>query len=270
MEIRKCWVGLVAAGIIALAAHTTPAQSRASLGSPLPERWKADLPGGVKMEFVLVRPGTVAMGSEKGEDDEKPIHKVTFNRPFYMGQQEVTQAQWKAIMGENPSNFKGDDLPVENVSWTDCQAYLLKLQEKLPGGVIGRLPSEAEWEYACRAGGTKEFSEGDDGTCIADYAWTVVNSEHKTHRGASKKANKWGLYDMHGNVWEWCEDWYDERYYENSPPNNPQGPPEGDRRIIRGGSWGYFPEWGRAAYRNWSSPDVRHSDVGFRIVCEVR
>ncbi|HEY7545724.1 MAG TPA: bifunctional serine/threonine-protein kinase/formylglycine-generating enzyme family protein, partial [Blastocatellia bacterium] len=180
--------------------------------------------------FVQIPQGEFLMGSEKGEGDEKPAHKVRISRPFEMGKYEVTQAQWEAVMGNNPSNFKGANLPVENVSWNDAQEFIQKLNARNDGYVY-RLPTEAEWEYACRAGSTGDYAGNLD-----EMAWHGSNSASKTHSVGQKKPNAWGLHDMHGNVWEWCMDWYLENYYSQSPSADPPGPGTGSLRVSRGGS----------------------------------
>jgi len=163
------------------------------------------------MEFVLIPAGTFTMGSPDSDsnayDHEKPAHQVTISEPFYMGKYEVTQAQWKAVMGENPSRFKGDDHPVENVSWEDVQQFIQKLNAK-EGKEACRLPTEAEWEYAARAGTTTIYSFGNNASQLGNYAWYDENSGNTTHPVGDKPPNPWGLYDMHGNVWEWVQDWY--------------------------------------------------------------
>ncbi len=176
----------------------------------------------------------------------------------------VTQKQWKAVMGSNPSYFKGDDLPVEKVSWDDAQELIRKLNQR-EGGDTYRLPTEAEWEYACRAGTTTRFSFGDDESRMGEYAWYVGNSRDRTHPVAQKEPNSWGLYDMHGNVREWCQDRYGD--YPLSSVIDPKGPSGGSGRVYRGGSWRYEPRRRvRSAYRNWYNPDFRYIDLGFRLL----
>jgi formylglycine-generating enzyme required for sulfatase activity len=190
----------------------------------------------IGMKFVLIPAGEFTMGSpenEQGRDSNEPQHKVKITKPFYMQTTEVTQAQWKAVMGNNPSYFKGNDLPVETVSWDDAQEFIKKLSAK--EGVKYRLPTEAEWEYACRAGSTTKFYFGEDESKLDEYAWYHNNSDGKTHPVGQKKPNAWGLYDMHGNVWEWCQDWYGADYYKNSPAEDPQGPASAESRVLRGG-----------------------------------
>jgi len=220
-----------------------------------------DLGGGVKMEFVLIRPGSFMMGSEKGADDEKPVHNVTITKLFYLGKYEVMQEQWEAVMGANPSSFKGPKNPVENVGWEDCQTFLRKLSERVPGGVF-RPPTEAEWEYACRAGTTTEFCYGDDQGGLGEYAWYDGNSEHTTHPVGQKKANAWGLFDMHGNVWEWCSDWFGK--YDGNPATDPTGAASGQYRVGRGGSWLYGPEYCRSANRGYNTTKDRIYTNGLR------
>ena len=232
-----------------------------------------DLGRGVKMDFVLIKAGSFMMGSEKGNANEKPVHKVTITKPFYIGVYEVTQAQWKALMGDNPSLQKGDDLPVENVSWEDCQGFLAKLKEKAGKGMMCRFPTEAEWEYACRAGAKTEYSFGDDVGSLEDYAWFGANSQNENHPVGQKKPNAWGLYDMHGNVSEWCSDWFDAAYYAKSPPEDPKGPASGEFRIARGGSWRDDAGSTRSASRYWLVPSRTFSDsdrVGCRVVMSAQ
>ena len=161
---------------------------------------------------------------------------MTITKPFYLGKYEVTQEQWEAVMGSNPSNFKGPKNPVEQVSWDDCQEFLDKLNAKA-GGQGGKfvLPTEAQWEYACRAGSTGKFCFGDDEKQLGEYAWYDENSDSKTHPVGEKKPNAWGLYDMHGNVWEWCQDWYGA--YGAEAVDDPSGPTTGSGRVFRGGGW---------------------------------
>jgi formylglycine-generating enzyme required for sulfatase activity len=182
-----------------------------------------------------------------------------------MGIHEVTQAQWKALMGNSPSSFQGDDLPVEQVSWEDCQKFLAKLTGKVGQGLTCRLPTEAEWEYACRAGSQGEYCFGDDERSLGEYAWYFANSEGKTHPVGQKKPNAWGLYDMHGNVWEWCADWYGD-CYSPSAATDPKGPASGMARVLRGGSWYCYPELCRSADRFRLKPAHRTTLSGLRVV----
>ena len=185
-------------------------------------------------EMVYIAGGTFTMGSNDGDDDEKPTHRVTVSS-FYMGAAEVTQALWKAVMGSNPSYFKGDNLPVEKVSWNDCQSFIRKLNQLTGKGY--RLPTEAEWEYA--AGGGEDYRTKWAGTdyesSLGDYAWYDANSGSTTHTVATKSPSRLGLYDMSGNVWEWCSDWYGD--YSSNSQINPKGASTGYYRVLRGGCW---------------------------------
>jgi formylglycine-generating enzyme required for sulfatase activity len=214
-----------------------------------------DLGGGVTMDLVLISPGTFTMGSDKGGDER--AHQVTLTKPYYLGKTEVTQEQWQQIMGSNPSEFKDAKNPVENVSWDDCQEFVVKLRKKVPGQMF-RLPTEAEWEYSCRAGTT-----GDHAGNLDDMAWHDGNSSQKTHPVGGKKPNAWGLYDMHGNVWEWCADWFGD--YPNGAVTDPTGPNTGSARVFRGGSWCFVGSYCRSAFRHRYAPDLRDRNVGFRV-----
>jgi formylglycine-generating enzyme required for sulfatase activity len=205
-----------------------------------------------------------------GYDDEKPPHQVRISTPFYLGNYEVTQGQWQAVMGQNPSQFKGDALlPVENVSWKDVQEFLRRLNAR-EGGPKYRLPTEAEWEYAARAGTSTAYSFGDSERQLREYAWYDGNSGNKTHPVGQKKPNEWGLYDMQGNVWEWVQDWYGKDSYTSAAVTDPQGPPSGSHRVIRGGSWYYGAGSCRSAYRGHYGPGYRGGHLGFRLLREVR
>lgn len=232
------------------------------------------LPDRIPVRFRLVPAGAFPMGSpadEQGRDgDEGPVHPVTISRDFYLGIYEVTQAQWEAIMGENPSVFQHteDHLqhPVESVSWSDCQVFIDKLN-RLGAGRF-RLPTEAEWEYACRAGTTSRFYWGDDPKeyLVNEYGWVNSRSFATTHPVGQKKPNAWGLYDMNGNVWEWCQDWYGP--YPEGPQTNPTGPSEGKGRVFRGGSWYDFPVSQRSANRHRHGTERGYTAIGLRLVWE--
>jgi formylglycine-generating enzyme required for sulfatase activity len=217
------------------------------------------------MKLKLIEAGEFMMGSEKGKENEKPVHKVKITRPFYIGVYEVTQAQYEKVMEENPSYFKGPNRPVERVKWDDAVLFCMKLSEK--EGVKYGLPTEAEWEYACRAGTTTEFYWGDE--MDERYAWNHRNPEGRTHDIGKKKPNAWGLYDMSGNAWEWCSDWYGGDYYEDSPKEDPRGPRSGIYRVNRGGIGGYSPILARCAYRGLQAPGSACNIDGFRVVREV-
>ena len=216
----------------------------------------------VPQGFALVPAGSFTMGSPANEDgrssDEKQA-EVTLSRPFWLAKTEVTQAQWEAVMGSNPSSFKGPNLPVENVSWEDAQAFIAKLNEKkiLPPGWEFALPTEAQWEYACRAEEKGPYSGGS----LDEVGWYDGNSRSRTQEVGQKKPNAWGLHDMHGNVWEWCADWYEDTLKGGTDPT---GPSSGDSRVRRGGSWGNSASSCRAAYRFRDSPGSRSYSLGFR------
>lgn len=215
------------------------------------------------MELILIPAGEFLMGANDGDMDEKPAHRVRITRPFYLAKYPTTQAQWEAVMGSNPSRFKGDpNRPVENVSWDDVQEFLRRLTEK--EGKSYRLPTEAEWEYAARAGTTTAYCFGDDPKLLREYGWYVENSEQTTHPIGQRKSNAWGLHDVHGNVWEWVNDWFDEAYYQKSPPEDPQGPEDGQYRVVRGGSWFYGARSLRVSTRRRSGPGYRSVRLGFR------
>ena len=218
---------------------------------------------GVKMTFCWCPPGEFMMGSPETEkdrfDDEDQVH-VTLTKGFWMAKTQVTQKQWVAIMGDNPSCFNGDNLPVESVSWNDAQEFLEKLNEKIGNTDGGKmvLPTEAQWEYACRAGEPGPYPGG----TIDEVAWYWDNSEDETHPVGMKKSNAWGLYDMYGNVWEWCADWYDD---ELEGGIDPSGPASGTYRVSRGCSWFSNAYSCRAAYRNNGTPSLTVNRLGFRV-----
>ena len=220
---------------------------------------------GVSFEMIAVKGGTFTMGgtAEQGsgcDNDEKPTHNVTLS-DYYIGKFEVTQELWKAVMGSNPSNWKGDNLPVETVSWNDVQKFIEKLNQKT--GANFRLPTEAEWEYAARGGNKSRGYKYSGSNNIGDVAWYTDNSGSKTHQVGTKSPNELGIYDMSGNVWEWCQDWYGN--YSSSSQSNPTGPTSGSRRVGRGGSWGYNAKICRGSHRCNRYPDSRYYDLGFRL-----
>ena len=214
---------------------------------------------GVEFAFRWCPAGTFMMGSptsEEGRYDWEKQHRVTLTKGFWMMETEVTQKQWKAVMGNNPSRFKGVNLPVEHVSWNDCQEFCTKCTKL---GLPVQLPTEAQWEYACRAG-TKGAFAGP----IDDMAWYSSNSGSKTHPVGTKKANAWGLCDMHGNVWEWCADWNGD--YPSGSVADPTGPSSGSDRVYRGGDWSYCAQLCRSACRRCDGPGYRGFNLGFRVV----
>ncbi|MDY3733019.1 MAG: SUMF1/EgtB/PvdO family nonheme iron enzyme [Alloprevotella sp.] len=217
---------------------------------------------GVSFNMVYVAGGTFQMGSNDGESDERPVHSVTLS-DYYIGQTEVTQELWQAVMGSNPSfsRTKGAKNPVNNVSWNDCQEFISKLN-RLTGGCF-RLPTEAEWEYAARGGNKSrgyKYSGSDD---LGSVAWNEDNSGKEVHPVGSKSANELGLYDMSGNVWEWCSDRYGD--YPSSPQTNPTGPSSGSDRVGRGGSWVNSAAYCRVAYRNYGTPTGSGDALGLRL-----
>ncbi|MFC0211903.1 formylglycine-generating enzyme family protein [Paenibacillus chartarius] len=227
-----------------------------------------DLGHGVTMEFVQIHPGSFTMGSSLhvGEGDEALEHKVSITKPFYLGKYEVTQEQWGALMGNNPSHFKGEQLPVDSVSWDEAQLFVTKLQEKT--GRRFTLPTEAQWEYAARAGTTTKWDFGDSESMLGGYAWFGENSGEATHPAGQKKPNAWGLYDMYGNVQEWCNDWYASPYPQGDA-SDPQGPNSGESRVLRGGAWGDDFTMVRSSYRNAAGTDAKTAGIGFRVVMMV-
>jgi formylglycine-generating enzyme required for sulfatase activity len=222
------------------------------------------------MKFAYVPAGSFSMGSPKSEigsySDERPQHNVTISQGFYLGQYEVTQAEWQAVMGTNPSNFSrcGGNCPVERVSWGDVQQFLAKLNARNDGWKYS-LPTEAEWEYAARSAVPESFARN-----LAAVAWYIANSGGHTHPVGQKQPNVLGLYDMHGNVWEWCQDWYDKDYYASSPSTDPQGPASGQFRVLRGGSWDCLARCARTAIRYVGALPKDHDfKFGFRVVAST-
>ncbi len=250
------------------------------------------------MTLVRIESGSFQMGTTKEQidqlmrlfpepkrvwyEDEHPQHPVKITRPFFLGIHPVTQDQYQAIMDRYSSHFEGsDDLPVESVSWLDAVNFCNKLSEKdkrTPfyringtdvadvGGNGYRLPTEAEWEYACRAGSATLFPFGDDAGKLGEHAWFADNSDDKTHPVGKKSPNAWGLYDLLGNVWEWCADWYDKNYYASSPAADPPGASRARNRVLRGGSWNFSARDCRPACRHGHWPGERYViNLGFRV-----
>ena len=229
----------------------------------------------IGMTFVRIPGGTFLMGSppdEHGRFQGETQHEVTVSRDFYLGVRAVTQAEYAKVIGANPSFFQvSPDHPVDSVSHSDAQRFCRMLSRRRDEQTAGRryrLPTEAEWEYACRAGAKTAFSFGNDGADLARYAWYEENSGLKTHAVGSKQPNAFGLYEMHGNVWEWCSDWYSGTYYASSPSTDPQGPESGTVRVLRGGSWDSELGFLRCASRLGCAPDDTIDVVGFRVVLE--
>jgi formylglycine-generating enzyme required for sulfatase activity len=251
-------------------APTTSGTATSAASAKVGETAKIEIPGtNVTIEMVSIPGGSFEMGSpadEEGRHDvEGPVHTVKLS-PFWMGKYEVTQAEWKAVMGSrsNSSYFKGDDLPVEMVGWYECQEFIRKMNEKVPGGGF-RLPSEAEWEYACRAGSRSRYCFGNSDSGLGEYAWSTSNSGNQTHPVGQKRANAWGLYDMHGNVSEWCQDWYHDSYTGAPSDGSAWESPSGSVRVLRGGSLFLDPWYCRSSNRFGSMPDFTLNDFGFRL-----
>jgi len=228
---------------------------------------------GVRQAFRWLPPGRFLMGSPEDEHnrlDNELQHEVILTRGFWLAETACTQALWQSVTGKNPSHFKGERRPVEQVSWNDVQDFIARLNGAVPGLEV-RLPTEAEWEYACRAGTTTPFSFGEDITpeqvnYDGDYPYRSGKkgrSRGETVEVASLPANPWGLYEMHGNVWEWCQDWYG--VYPEGSVADPTGPDPGGRRVLRGGSWIDFGRDARSAYRDHSEPGLRRGSLGFRL-----
>jgi formylglycine-generating enzyme required for sulfatase activity len=235
-----------------------------------------DLGNKETMKLVLIPAGKFLMGSpetEKDRHESETQHEVTISKPFYMGQYEVTQAQWEALMGPKPPNFEGGNRPVQCVSWQESQEFCKKLSAK--AGCTVRLPTEAEWEYACRAGTKTQYYFGDDASQLGQYAWYKDNSGEQTHDVGGKLPNPWGLYDMHGNLCEWCQDWSAD--YPAGPQTDPKGPSYGIERpggggtirVLRGGSGDEDASRCRAAGRSGYLPTYRVAFHGFRVAMDA-
>jgi formylglycine-generating enzyme required for sulfatase activity len=233
-----------------------------------------DLPGGATMEMVWIEPGTFMMGSPAGEvgrsPDEGPQHQVTLSKGFYLGTYEITQGQWSAVMGRGP--WSGDDkvpespdIPATFLSWNDLQGFVHTLNVET-GDSLYRLPTEAEWEYACRAGTKTRWSFGDEESQLGAYGWYKANAvgEQYGHAVGTKKPNPWGLFDLNGNVTEWCQDWYGA--YSGSSQTDPPGPATGSYRVKRGGFFGDDAQGTRSAFRYFGSPGYRDSSLGARLL----
>ena len=264
-----------------------------ALGVPVEKT--VDLGGGVKLELVLIPAGEFMMGGEDSPEEvarksggievqlgwsrnEQPQHKVRITKPFYMAKHEVTQEQWERLIDKNPSERKGAKNPVDAVSWDDCQKFVKRLNGLGKKTTTWRLPTEAEWEYACRAGTATAFHTG--GTLSTDEAnydgrRTYGDGKKGEYRATTTavgtfKPNAFGLYDMHGNVLEWCTDRYKKDYYKHSPKDDPSGPATGEFRVLRGGSDFLDPAYCRSAYRYYNEPDLGNCNFGFRVVAVVR
>jgi formylglycine-generating enzyme required for sulfatase activity len=269
---------LIVAAVLYFKSRGGGAGPHGKAGERPPEAITVDLGDGVKMEFLSLPPGKFTMGAAPGEDgayaDESPQQTVIIDKDIWIGKYEVTQAQWQRVMSNNPSGFQeaGPSAPVESVTWDDCAVFFEKLNALLASNSNGpalkgfRLPTEAEWEYACRAGTTTRFSDGGYAGEVTEFAWCSANSENTTHPVGQKKPNAWGLYDMQGNVWEWCSDWYGT--YSEGLKKNPTGQPYGASRVLRGGSWAGYTLSTRSGRRFFSLPSVSTNEFGLRAAWE--
>jgi len=259
------------------------AAAQKALAEHCDKEMKIDLGGDTTMTFVAIPKGTFLMGSAEGLRDERPLHKVTLSTPFYMGKYEVTQAQWEALMGEDPRLAKarknprqahnvGPNKPMYGLSWTDCQKFIAALKKKRPN-LHFRLPTEAQWEHVCRAGSRTEYHFGNDAARLADSALVCADDAPPLRERdpldttvGKRQPNALGIHDLHGSMWEWCQDFYGGDYYAAAPVNDPQGPNNGLLRVLRGGSWFRYGRYARSAYRHSAHPDAVSSDFGFRVV----
>ncbi len=228
----------------------------------------------IDMDLVLIPAGVFTMGAPELDTDayvdERPAHRVEISRSFYLGKFEVTAGQWQALMGPSSSLGQKDAAyPVTQVSWDEVQAFIRKLQAREPG-VTYRLPTEAEWEYAARAGSMTRWSFGDQDDDMHLYGWYEHNANGAAHPVGQLKPNAWGLHDMHGNVWEWVGDRYDKDYYQRAVTRDPQGPERGRYRVFRGGGWSGKAGYARSSARRYVSTGFRHPTIGFRLLREGR
>ena len=241
-----------------------------------PDNGMGTITNSIGMKLVLVPKGTFMMGSPESEErrrKDETQHQVTISKDYYLCVTEVTQGQYEKVIGTNPSSFQGDTIkgrsfnhPVERVSWEDAVEFCKKLSdlpEEKKAGRVYRLPTEAEWEYACRSGSKSAYSFGESSKSLGNYAWFGENSKGQTYPAGEKKANAWSLYDMDGNVWEWCSDWYGD--YPNGAVSDPVGPRGGSSRVARGGSWGNGAADCRSANRDGNVPSFRDFSLGFRL-----
>jgi|LSQX01.3.fsa_nt_gb formylglycine-generating enzyme required for sulfatase activity len=223
----------------------------------------------MNLELVWIDPGQFEMGSNDGNDNEKPVHRVNITHGYWLGKTEITQAQWRSVMGSDPGHFKGDNLPVENVSWEDCEKFCKKLTDReqkagrLPNGYVYRLPTEAEWEYAARGGIKSKGFEYAGGDNIDSFGWYYENSMDKTHPVGRKKPNELGLYDMSGSVYEWCYDKYGS--YTSDDKTNPSGSLQSWCYVYRGGSWYLGASYCRTTFRDCLRPLSFHAYLGLRV-----
>ena len=278
---RRRWVGSLVAVVVCLAMADRPGRSDDAKGERKPG---TVITNSIGMELAYIPAGEFLMGSPDSDtratEDEKPQHRVRITEPFRLGVHEVTQGQWETVMGTTPWKGKkyvkeGNRYPAAHVSWDDATKFCRKLTMKergagwLQAGESYRLPTEAEWEYACRAGTTTRYHFGDGEGSLGEYAWYKDNTrsvgEEYAHEVGRKRANAWGLHDMHGNVMEWCSDWLGMEYYGKSPLADPQGPPQGLVRVPRGGVWRNPAKSCRSATRSGNHPSYRFFYLGFRL-----
>lgn len=221
------------------------------------------------MEFVWIQPGAFLMGSADGPEDERPVRRLAIGRGFWIGKYEVTQEQFCAVTHRRPSINEGDSNPVDKVSYEDAQEFLADMNRKVPApaGYVFRLPTEAEWEFVCRAGAKTRYPNGNDPAGLKFMAWFKDNSDFKTHPVGQRQPNAWGVYDMLGNVAEWCADWL--APFSPTETADPTGPAKGSHRVIRGGSFADVSERISCSFRGGVPPSFRHGYVGFRVVCAV-
>ncbi|MFO0926529.1 MAG: SUMF1/EgtB/PvdO family nonheme iron enzyme [Gemmataceae bacterium] len=233
------------------------------------------LEGPFELTFVLIPPGSFWMGALPDErwmdDDEHPRHRVTLTNGFYLASCPITREQWQTVTGLDRGSGRGERRPIERVARADCEDFCERLSERLDRRV--RLPTEAEWEYACRAGTSTLFCSGSDVDALRQVGWCSYTGDWDSSGGSrsvgERRPNSWGLYDMHGNVWEWCADWFDARYYERSPAVDPPGPAEGTACVVRGGSWRGGPWFCRSAERRDLPPGTREINLGFRVAVDL-
>jgi formylglycine-generating enzyme required for sulfatase activity len=269
-------VGILVSSLLLVAIALALYQIYQKMRGPKKNEITVDLGDGVNLKMVLVGPGDFQMGSPDSDSRagplEKPQHQARIAKPFYLGKYPVTQEQWKAIMGALPDRIWSKDpkKPVAQVSWKDCQEFLEKLNDHNdPGAKRFRLPTETEWEYACRAESKTSYCFGDGESRLGDYAWYRANSDNDTHPVGQKKDNAWGFYDMHGNVWEWCQDELGDRHHANLPADDPAEPTKIERYVCRGGGWNSSTDQCRSAACNELNADTRDDEVGFRIAREA-
>ena len=266
-------------------ASTAPAVA-ARTGTPDKSKSLEEITNSIGQTLVLIPAGEFVMGApstdkaaegEGGQSSERPQHPVKITKPFYLGKYEVTQGEWVQVMNTKPwqgkeNTIEGPDYPATFVSWEDAVAFCKKLSDK--EGKSYRLPTEAEWEYACRGGTTTRFSFGDEPTNLAEYSWSAAydngsaKDETYAHAVGTKKANPFNLHDMYGNVWEWCSDWFDPKYYGKSPKEDPTGPEKGVARVNRSGSWLLRPEVIRSSFRYAYEPGNKTPLHGFRVALD--